>query len=76
MELTSSLAPHVFAVAERVFRSMLSERQLQCCVISGESGAGKTESSKFLLQHLLLRAKSEETSLNRKIREVCYKQTS
>lgn len=72
MKLTSSIPPHVFAVAERAFRSMLSEGRSQCCVISGESGAGKTESSKFLLQHLLLRAQSEETGLNRKIKQVCY----
>ena len=72
MKMTSSIAPHVFAVAEKSFRSMLAEGRSQCCVISGESGAGKTESSKFLLQHLLSRAESEETGLNRKIRQVCF----
>ena len=38
--------PHIYAVAEAAFRTMLSEEESQCVIISGESGAGKTEASK------------------------------
>ena len=38
--------PHIFAVAEAAFRTMMIEEEPQCVIISGESGAGKTEASK------------------------------
>ena len=34
-------------VAEDAFRTMVAEEESQCIIISGESGAGKTESAKF-----------------------------
>lgn len=33
--------PHVFAVADSAYHAMLHQRQSQCVVISGESGAGR-----------------------------------
>ncbi|CAG4965641.1 unnamed protein product [Parnassius apollo] len=48
----SSLPPHIFAVADAAYHTMLRERTNQCIVISGESGSGKTESTNFLLHHL------------------------
>eukprot|EP00049_Salpingoeca_infusionum_P006208 m.103121 g.103121 ORF g.103121 m.103121 type:complete len:1657 (-) comp13230_c0_seq2:410-5380(-) len=48
-----ALPPHVFQLAARCFNSVLENKGPQCCIISGESGAGKTESSKLFLQHLL-----------------------
>lgn len=38
--------PHCYGVADAAFRSMRSDRVNQAILISGESGAGKTESSK------------------------------
>lgn len=64
------LPPHAFAFAESIYRSLLSQRMSQCCVISGESGAGKTESCKYLLQHLLTVAQSGEDGLIAKIQRV------
>ncbi|XP_028300925.1 unconventional myosin-VIIa [Gouania willdenowi] len=46
------LPPHVFALADSCFFNMKRSRKNQCCIISGESGAGKTESAKLMLQFL------------------------
>ncbi|XP_041464110.1 unconventional myosin-IXAa-like isoform X3 [Lytechinus variegatus] len=46
------LPPHIFAIADAAFHTMLQEKQNQCIVISGESGSGKTESTTLLIHHL------------------------
>ncbi|KAL0576478.1 class II myosin [Marasmius crinis-equi] len=44
--------PHIFAVAERAWVNMGDERENQSILITGESGAGKTESTKKVIQYL------------------------
>ncbi|KAJ7987826.1 hypothetical protein DPEC_G00330550 [Dallia pectoralis] len=44
--------PHVYAIADAAFRQSQSSPQEQCIVISGQSGAGKTEVTKLLVHYL------------------------
>jgi len=46
------LAPHVFGSAEDAFRKLMTTGKDQCVLISGESGAGKTEAAKKLLEYV------------------------
>jgi hypothetical protein len=45
-------SPHIFGVATKAFKELMANRKNQCILISGESGAGKTESTKYVLQVL------------------------
>jgi len=47
-----ALPPHPFAIADHAFRQMQREDRSQALVISGESGAGKTETAKVTMQYL------------------------
>uniref|UniRef100_A0A183BVL5 Unconventional myosin-Ie n=1 Tax=Globodera pallida TaxID=36090 RepID=A0A183BVL5_GLOPA len=45
-------APHIFALADAMFRNVLIDRERQCVIVSGESGAGKTVCAKHIMSYL------------------------
>uniref|UniRef100_A0AAR2K8K2 non-specific serine/threonine protein kinase n=1 Tax=Pygocentrus nattereri TaxID=42514 RepID=A0AAR2K8K2_PYGNA len=59
--------PHIFAVADIAYQAMVSYNADQCIVISGESGAGKTESAHLLVQQLTVLGKANNRTLQEKI---------
>ncbi|XP_021350590.1 myosin heavy chain, non-muscle-like isoform X2 [Mizuhopecten yessoensis] len=57
--------PHVFAITDAAYRSMLQDREDQAILCTGESGAGKTENTKKVIQYLAHVAASNRPSGNR-----------
>ena len=51
----ASQAPHLFAIAEEAFSDMLRDGHNQTIVVSGESGAGKTVSAKYIMRYFATR---------------------
>ncbi|XP_055086413.1 myosin-IIIb [Periophthalmus magnuspinnatus] len=62
--------PHIFATADAAYQGMVSFCKDQCIIISGESGAGKTESAHLIVQHLTFLGKANNRSLREKILQV------
>ncbi|XP_078056381.1 myosin-IIIa [Mustelus asterias] len=62
--------PHIFAVADIAYQAMATYNSDQCIVISGESGAGKTESTHFLVEQLTVLGKTNNRMLQEKILQV------
>ncbi|XP_022103465.1 myosin-10-like [Acanthaster planci] len=52
--------PHVFAITDAAFYSMLQDREDQSILCTGESGAGKTENTKKVIQYLAYIAARKE----------------
>jgi myosin-5 len=63
------LSPHVYAIAEDAFRSMLRDERSQSILVSGESGAGKTETTKLLLQYFASVSGKGEAAMQARVLE-------
>jgi myosin heavy chain 9/10/11/14 len=51
--------PHIFAVSDQAFRRLVEEGENQSILVTGESGAGKTENTKKVIQYLAAVATSD-----------------
>ncbi|KAI8644567.1 P-loop containing nucleoside triphosphate hydrolase protein [Parasitella parasitica] len=60
------LEPHLFAIAEESYRCMIREQLNQTIVVSGESGAGKTVSAKFIMRYFATADDQESTGKKKK----------
>ena len=49
----SSVPPHIYAIADNAYSALIRDEVTQVCVISGESGAGKTESAKQFMRQVM-----------------------
>ena len=58
-------------MANSAHQSLVREGRDQCCVVSGESGAGKTEATNILVQQFMRLGQAETRSLEEKILKVC-----
>ncbi|XP_078095930.1 myosin-16-like [Mustelus asterias] len=47
----NEMPPHLFSISDNAYHDMLVERENQSMLITGESGAGKTENTKKVIQY-------------------------
>ncbi|CAG5125071.1 unnamed protein product, partial [Candidula unifasciata] len=63
-------APHLYAVSARAYQNIRNSQQNQVILVSGESGAGKTEATKLIVRHLMYIAGSDYAALQDRIIQI------
>ncbi|ROI38990.1 Myosin-9 [Anabarilius grahami] len=64
------MPPHIYAITDMAYRSMLQDREDQSILCTGESGAGKTENTKKVIQYLAHVASSHKGELEKQLLQV------
>uniref|UniRef100_A0A8C1JUR5 Myosin, heavy chain 11a, smooth muscle n=1 Tax=Cyprinus carpio TaxID=7962 RepID=A0A8C1JUR5_CYPCA len=52
--------PHIYSITDNAYRNMMQDREDQSILCTGESGAGKTENTKKVIQYLAVVASSHK----------------
>ena len=63
----NEVPPHLWAITETAYRNMLTNTKDQSMLITGESGAGKTENTKKVISYLAMVAASPKKSAAKKV---------
>ena len=63
----NEVPPHLWAIAETAYRGMLGNKKNQAMLITGESGAGKTENTKKVITYLAMVATSSGKKSEKKV---------
>merc|ERR1719414_604328 len=63
----NEVPPHLWAITETAYRNMLTNTKDQSMLITGESGAGKTENTKKVISYLAMVAASPKKSASKKV---------
>merc|ERR1719278_656457 len=63
----NEVPPHLWAITETAYRNMLQNGKNQSMLITGESGAGKTENTKKVISYLAMVATSGKKSSTKKV---------
>ena len=67
--------PHLYAVANAAYKAMKRRSRDTCIVISGESGAGKTEASKHIMQYIAAVTNPSQRAEVERVKNVLLKST-
>lgn len=61
------MAPHIYRIAAEAYKNLCTDSRDQCVIVTGESGAGKTEAAKQLMNFVTTAGTSSEVQARRNI---------